>query len=324
MPRRLISSSRNDIATMTAADLKVSIQASEGRVILCQNYVGHEPLVDGTTNAELSQAFGADMVFFNGYSMDDSLPIPGLQVEEWDDTTASYRPASYRLKDMKKLLDVPLGVYLECGRGDDELTSTGPGQNLIRPDRMASPENLQKVLAEEIPFIVLGGNPGTGTVIEDIIEATRTAKRILGDQVLIMAGKWEDGVHDKVLGDPLAKRPGREICAELIDAGADVICLPMPGSRAGITVDMIRELVEFCHSYKEGTLVMAFLDGSVEGADEDTVRACGLMSKQTGADIHAIGDAGLSGMSVPEDIYALSITTKGRRLTWRRLASSGR
>ena len=118
--------------------------------------------------------------------------------------------------------------------------------------------------------------------------------------------------------------PGTDVCRDLIDAGADVICLPMPGSRTGITVDMIRELVEFCHTYKEGTLVMAFLDGSVEGADEDTVRACGIMSKQTGADIHAIGDAGICGMSVPEDIYALAITIKGRRLTWRRLGGSGR
>ena len=45
---------------------------------------------------------------------------------------------------------------------------------------------------------------------------------------------------------------------------------------------------------------------------------------ETGADIHAIGDAGLTGMSVPEDIYQMAITTKGRRLTWKRMAGGHR
>ncbi|MEI3292432.1 MAG: hypothetical protein V8R63_02845 [Thomasclavelia ramosa] len=54
---------------------------------------------------------------------------------------------------------------------------------------------------------------------------------------------------------------------ELIDAGAHCIDLPAPGSRAGISVTMIRELVEYIHSYKPGTLAMSFLNSSVEGAD---------------------------------------------------------
>jgi hypothetical protein len=43
-----------------------------------------------------------------------------------------------------------------------------------------------------------------------------------------------------------------------------------------------------------------------------------------GADIHAIGDAGLSGMSIPENIYQMSITIKGSRLTFKRIAGSRR
>lgn len=116
----------------------------------------------------------------------------------------------------------------------------------------------------------------------------------------------------------------KEYIKELIDAGADVICLPMPGSRTGVIVSEIRELVKYVHAYKPGTLVMNFLDGSIEGSDENTVRECGLLSKQTGADIHAIGDAGLSWMPVPENIYQLAITIKGRRLTWLKLATGHR
>jgi hypothetical protein len=55
-----------------------------------------------------------------------------------------------------------------------------------------------------------------------------------------------------------------------------------------------------------------------------TIRDCTLLSKQTGADIHAIGDAGLSGIASPENIYQMSITTKGRRLTFTRIAGSRR
>lgn len=322
MPKRLISSTRSEIRTMSAKELKNSIRSCEGRVILSQNYIGLPPLVEGTTNAELAESMGADMVFFNGYPMDKSIDIPAFQVEVYKE--GKYVHESYRLKEMKSLTKGPLGVYLECGLGDDKDTSTNPGMTLIRPERVASDENLKKLIEENVDFVVLAGNPGSGTTMETIIDATKRAKKILGDQVMIWSGKWEDGVKEKVLGDPL-RHNNKEVIAQLIDAGADVICLPMPGSRTGITVECIRDLVTFIHEYGDGsTLAMSFLDGSVEGSDEDTVRMCGIMSKQTGADIHAIGDAGCSGMSTPEDIYQLAMTIKGRRLTWLKTAAGFR
>lgn len=324
MPRRLISSTKSEIRRMTAKQLKDSIRASEGRVILSQNYVGHPPLLEGTTNAELAESMGADMIFFNGYPMDESVEIPAFQVDVYEND--KYVNKSYRLKQMKTLTKGPLGVYLECGVGDDADTSTNTNANmtLVRKDRVASDENLKKLIDEEVDFVVLAGNPGTGTSMQTIIDATRRAKAILGDQVMIWSGKWEDGVKEKVLGDPLRK-DNKEVIAQLIDAGADVICLPMPGSRTGITVDCIRDLVTFIHEYGNGkTLAMSFLDGSIEGSDEATVRICGILSKQTGADIHAIGDASCCGMSTPEDIYQLALTIKGRRLTWLKTAAGNR
>lgn len=323
MPRRLISTSRSEIRNMTAAGLKASILASEGRTLLCQNYVGHHPLCEGTTNAELSQAFGADMIFFNGYSMDPAVSQPGLVMEEWNGN--DYVKKDYRLNDMKKLIDIPLGIYFECGTGDDAATSTSPGNSLVRSDRIASAQNLAKAKEEGCDFMILGGNPGTKTTFQTIVDATRRAKDIVGDSMLIFSGKWEDGVTEKVLGDPqLPMEVHKKFIADLIDAGADVICVPMPGCRPGINMEDIRELTTYTHLYKPGTLVMSFLDCSVEGADEDSVRQCSLWSKMTGADIHAIGDAGLCGMSIPEDIYTMSIALKGRRLTFRRLGGSRR
>ena len=324
MVRRLISSSRSEIQRMTSQELKQSILTSEGRTVLCQNFIGLS-LCEGTTNAELAQAFGADMIFFNGYSMDPSIQQLGLMVEEWDEEKNDYVTKQYRLHEMKKLIHVPLGIYLECGKGDDASTSTSPEKQNVRADRIASKENLEKAIEENCDFIVLGGNPGTMTSYDVIVDATKRAKSVIGDQMLIFAGKWEDGVYEKVIGDPQVDMEIHlQFVQDLIDAGADVICLPMPGCRPGITVESIREIITFAHRYRPGTLVMSFLDCSVEGADEATIRQCALWSKMTGADIHAIGDAGLSGMSSPEGIYSMSIALKGRRLTFRRLGAGGR
>ncbi|WP_422446766.1 hypothetical protein [Thermoanaerobacterium sp. DL9XJH110] len=305
--KRIIDCTKSDFEKMNAVNLKESIFAAEGRTILAQNYVMRPGLIDDITNTELEAAFGADMILLNGYSLDEKQEMPGL--------------LGMRLEDVKKLVNRPLGIYLEC----PDINSTVSGERReITNDRKASPENIEKCIKEGAAFIILGGNPGTGTTFESIIAATKLAKSIVKDKALIFAGKWEDGTVEKVLGDPLAKRPAKEIIKELIEAGADVITLPAPGSRHGISTDMIRECVEFTHSYKPGTLAMVFLDSSVEGADEDTIRQIALKMKETGADIHAIGDAGYPGVAVPENLYQLSVTIRGRRFTWKRMAGNNR
>lgn len=49
------------------------------------------------------------------------------------------------------------------------------------------------------------------------------AREICGDDMLIFAGKWEDGIIEKVLGDPLADYDAKEIIDQLIENGADII-----------------------------------------------------------------------------------------------------
>lgn len=272
MAHRLISATKTEIDEMSAKELKDSIRSSEGRVILSQNYVGVAPLLEDALNFEVASAFGADMVFLNGYSMDSKSNLPGLHTTFVSKNKTEEK--DLRVADVKKLSHMPVGIYLECGVGDDAATTTNVTSSLVRPDRVASKENLELAVKENVDFIVLGGNPGTGTSLETIIQATQSAKQIIGDKAMIWAGKWEDGVNEKVLGDPLRK-DSKEMIAQLIDAGADVICLPMPGSRQGVVVDEIRKLVTFTHNYGDkSTLAMCFLDGSVEGSDTDTVRAC--------------------------------------------------
>lgn len=304
---RLISASKTEIEAMSAMDLKEAVFKSEGRVVMGQHLIFAGPgLVGrGVTNTELMFAWGADMVMLNTMDLDDLDNNPGL--------------CGLSLKELKERCHRPIGVYLGCPKKDFD--DGGKAALYRRNGMLATPEHIQKCLEMGADFIVLGGNPGSGTSIADVIAATKTARQICGDKMMIFAGKWEDGIHEKVLGDPLAEVPAKQIIQELIDAGADCIDLPAPGSRHGITVEMIRELVEFTHRYKPGTLAMTFLNSSVESADPDTVRLIALKMKETGADIHAIGDGGFGGCSAPKNVYQLSVSLKGEKYTWFRMAS---
>ncbi|WP_303974773.1 hypothetical protein [Streptococcus merionis] len=68
-------------------------------------------------------------------------------------------------------------------------------------------------------------------------------------------------------------------------------------------------------------IVSSVLNSSVEGSDTDTIRLISLMMKETGADIHAIGDGGFSGCTTPENIHQMSISIKGKPYTYFRMAS---
>lgn len=305
---RLISASKSDFEHMGPMDLKESIRLSEGRVVMGQHLIfASEGLVRGVTNSELMFAFGADMVLLNTYNFNDEASTrtnnPGMQ--------------GLTIPELKARCNRPIGVYLGC-----------PGKNAPTQKKLydaegmlATPAHVAQAVAAGVDFIVLGGNPGSGTSIEDVIATTKRIKDEYGDRVLLFAGKWEDGTHEGVLGDPLASYDAKDVVRRLIDAGADVIDFPAPGSRNGISVSMIQELVQYVHSYKPGTLAMTFLNSSVEGADPDTVRLIALKMKETGADIHAIGDGGFSGCTSPENIHQLSVSLKGRPYTYFRMAS---
>ena len=303
---RLISASKTEINEMSPMELKESIFKSEGRVIMGQHLLfAGEGVVRGVTNTELMFAWGADMVMLNTIDLDNLDNNPGL--------------CGLSIKELKERCQRPIGVYLGCLK--EELNDSGKKQLYRREGMLATKEHILKAVELGVDFIVLGGNPGSGTSIEDVIRTTKLAKELCGDKVFLFAGKWEDGIHEKVLGDPLATYDAKEVIKQLIDAGADCIDLPAPGTRAGITVEMIRELVEYVHRYKPGTLAMSFLNSSVECADEDTIRQVALLMKQTGADIHAIGDGGFGGCTWPENIYQLSVSIKGKHYTWYRMAS---
>lgn len=303
---RLISAKASKISTYTGRQLKESIFKSEGRVLMGQTYLKSPILCPTCTSTELMFAFGADMVMLNGFEFDDPTKPQGMQ--------------GFDYNGLKALVGGrPVGIYMGCPGSDfNENNSTFYDLKGM----VCTEENLLKVKEWGVSFIVLGGNPGSGTSIKDVVRWTKEARRILGDDILIFAGKWEDGIVEKVLGDPLADYDAKEMILQLIEAGADIIDFPAPGSRHGITVEMIRELIEFTH--RNGALAMSFLNSNVEAADVDTIRAITLMMKQTGCDVHAIGDGGFGGGTWPENIYQMSITLKGKAYTWAQMATPRR
>src|SRR5690625_6587554 len=96
-------------------------------------------------------------------------------------------------------------------------------------------------------------------------------------------------------GAGVANETGSSIITEaaitsFIEAGADVILMPAPGTVPGITLNTIEEYVRTVHSI--GALTMLTIGTSQEGADEATLRQIDINSKMAGADIYHIGDTG--------------------------------
>src|SRR5699024_11421071 len=74
--------------------------------------------------------------------------------------------------------------------------------------------------------------------------------------------------------------------------------------------------------HKHDALAMLSIGTSQEGSDAATIRQIALQNKMVGADIHHIGDAGYTGIAIPENIMDYSIAIRGKRHTIVRMAGS--
>jgi hypothetical protein len=166
-------------------------------------------------------------------------------------------------------------------------------------------------------MIVLTGNPGIGVQNKTILESLRTISKELGGKVILTAGKMHASGLLKEAGQNLITK---QDIKDFVEAGADIILMPAPGTVPGITMEYIRELVAYAHSL--GALTITAVGTSQEGADRETIRQIALLCKMTGTDMHHLGDAGYIGMALPENIMAYSIAIKGIRHTYRRMARS--
>ena len=294
--KRLISANPSEILNMTAQELKQSIQASEGRVVLSENVVIRETFVGDITNAEIAKAFGADMILLN--CLDVFNPkIFGLDCED-----------SQVVRELHRLVGAPIGVNLEpVDLQADMLEEV----QVIAAGRQASQASFEQIEKLGFDFVCLTGNPGTGVSNKEIIDAVKLAKQHFSG--LIIAGK----MHGAGVSEPVADLQTAE---KLLDAGADVILVPAVGTVPAFSDEEMRAVVDLVHS-KRG-LVLSAIGTSQETSDVNTIKQIALRNKICGVDIQHIGDAGYGGLAVVDNIYALSNAIRGVRHTVSRLARS--
>lgn len=303
MVKRLLDCSTSDILNMDKAAILKSIASSEGRVLMAEVIGCVQPLLYGISNAELACAFGADILLLNMFDVFDPMFNGIPQVEK-----------SSIIREIKRLTGRIVAINLEPV--DDSLKTMGFIRSISR-GRLASPETASMAYNMGVDMIVLTGNPETGVSNRAITSALLSIREKLKDKLILVAGKMHSAGSSTEMGEHIITR---DDIKDFVGAGSDIILLSAPGTVPGITLEYIHDLVSFAHSL--GVLTITAVGTSQEGSDTDTIKRIALMCKMTGTDIHHIGDAGYPGIAVPENIMDYSITIRGRRHTFSRMARS--
>ena len=288
MVKRFISSNASEILSMTAPELKQSIKASEGRVILSENVAFKESYIGDVTNAEIARSFGADLILLNGIDIFQPF-VAGLDAKE------------DFVQELHRLVGRPIGINLEPVDSQAQMA----GERLIIDEgRQASLATIQRAEELGVDFICLTGNPGTGVTNQAIIDTIRVVKENFSG--LLIAGK----MHASGVDEPVADL---EAIAQFIEAGVDIVLAPAVGSVPGFDEQDLKQIVRLAH--QKGALVMSAIGTSQESADEDIVKQMAIRNKICGVDIQHIGDSVYGCLAPVENIFAMSKALRGQRHT---------
>lgn len=303
MLKRLIDTTARELTSYNKAELLTAISESEGRTLAAETIGTVTPMLVNITNAEFVASLGADLIMLNIFDVNNPI-IQGLPQTSPEDT----------IREVKRLTGRMVAINLEPAVIRDEHEESVWN---LTTGRQATVENARKAADMGVDMIVLTGNPGVGVDNEAIIQALSRLKEAVGDRVILTAGKMHASGIISEAGEKILTEKDVEA---FVDAGADVILLPAPGTVPGITMEYAGKLIRKAH--EKGALAMTTIGTSQEGADEATIRQIALMCKMAGADIHHIGDSGYMGMALPENITAYSVAIRGKRHTYRRMAMS--
>lgn len=296
MTKRFLSANASEIVSMTAEELKQSIKASEGRIVMSENVVGREPFIEDITNAEIARAFGADLILLNG------IDVLNPKISGLNNSGESF------VEQLHKLVGRPIGVNLEPV--DEEATMAEDRLTIVE-GRQANTKTINEIESLGLDFVCLTGNPGTGVTNAQIEKTISVTRELFSG--LIIAGKMHGaGVSESIVDLKTVK--------SFIKAGADIILVPAVGTVPGFDELELKEIVKAVH--KEGALVLSAIGTSQESSDEDTIKQIAIRNKICGVDIQHIGDAGYAGLAPVENIFALSKALRGMRHTVSMVARS--
>lgn len=306
MPKRLLDCTASELRQFNKAQLLDSIAGCEGRVLACETIGITPPLLSDVTNAEYASALGADIILLNMFDVQQPViqALPDVPVRE-------------TVRELKRLTGRVIAINLEPVDPTAAQSANAGTLWEMTSGRLATAENARLAAEMGVDMIVLTGNPGNGVKNEAIVRALQEISRAAGDRLILVAGKMHASGVNREGGEAILS--SQEIAA-FIQAGADMILLPAPGTVPGITLEKAHTWIEQIH--KNGALAMTAIGTSQEGADIDTIRRIALMCKMAGADVHHIGDTGVPGMALPQNIMAYSIAIRGERHTYHRMASS--
>lgn len=306
MGKRFLDCTASEIQAMSGKELKEAIAGSEGRILVCETIGAVQPMLGDVTNAELAAAMGADLLILNLFDVEHPV-INGLPETE---------PVEI-IREIKRLTGKAVGINLEPL--EEEVKSSVEAEETwkLTSGRKGTLENAIRAVDMGADFIVLTGNPGVGVTNRAIVRTLREYRKHFGDRILLVAGKMHAA---GILSEAGEKIITKEDVRGFAQAGADIILMPAPGTVPGITMEYIRSLVVEAHEL--GCLTLTAIGTSQEGADTATIREIALMCKMTGTDLHHLGDAGYTGMAVPENILEYGKVIRGVRHTYRRMALS--
>lgn len=305
MVKRLLDCTASELSAFTKSELLESMAGCEGRVMVSETIGITQPLLNDVTNAEYAASLSADVLLLNMFDVWNPV-IHALPKVAPEDT----------VRELKRLTGRVIGINLEPV--DPKLAASNDGTLWqMSAGRMATAENAVRAADMGVDMILLTGNPGNGVANEAIVDALHKMKAAAGERVILAAGKMHGA---GILSQSGASIMTKQDAQEFIDAGADVVLVPAPGTVPGITVDAVHELAGYVHS--RGALLMTAIGTSQEGADTATIRQIALWCKMAGADLHHIGDTGVPGMALPQNILAYSIAIRGERHTYHRMAQS--
>lgn len=305
MAKRILNMTPKELINLSKEEIIAAIAGSEGRVLASETIGITIPLLSDVTNAEFAASMGADMILLNMFDVQDPV-ILGLPQSDRQET----------VRKVKQLTGRMVGINLEPV---DDAAASENAETLwaMSAGRYATVENAALAQKMGVDMIVLTGNPGNGVSNDAIVSSLRAISAEIGDKIVLAAGKMH---ASGVIGEGGENIITKEDIRLFVEAGADVILMPAPGTVPGITTEYIRELVSYAHSL--GKLTITAIGTSQEGADTDTIKRIALECKMTGTDIHHIGDSGYVGMALPENIMAYSVAIRGIRHTYHRMAQS--
>ena len=231
MAKRMLDCCASDFAQFTKADLLESIQKSEGRVIACETIGSVQPLLGNVTNAEFAASMGADILLLNLFDVQQPV-IHGLPPVEPGET----------IRLLKKLTGRPVGINLEPVADDAEI-ETDPMWAMSAGHR-ATVENALRAKKLGIDFVLLTGNPGVGVTNTAIEQTLRRFKEAVGDSIVLAAGKMHAA---GILSEAAENIMTEQDIASFVEAGADIILLPAPGTVPGITQEYAQRLITCAH-----------------------------------------------------------------------------